>query len=79
MDGTNSSAPGATARRATPKLKRSDPVGAMVRRAAAIAASRGFAAGGYRTVFNCNQDAGQTVFHVHLHVIGGRRMAWPPG
>jgi histidine triad (HIT) family protein len=54
-------------------------VGAMVRRAAAIAASRGFASGGYRTVFNCNPDAGQTVFHVHLHVIGGRRMAWPPG
>jgi histidine triad (HIT) family protein len=54
-------------------------VGAMVRRAAALAASRGFASGGYRTVFNCNADAGQTVFHVHLHVIGGRRMAWPPG
>jgi histidine triad (HIT) family protein len=54
-------------------------VGAMVRRAAAIAASRGFASGGYRTVFNCNADAGQTVFHVHLHVLGGRRLAWPPG
>ena len=54
-------------------------VGAMVRRAAAIAASRGYAEGGYRTVFNCNGDAGQTVFHLHLHVLGGRRMAWPPG
>ena len=53
--------------------------GAMVRRAAAIAAERGFAAGGYRTVFNCNSDAGQTVFHIHLHVIGGRRLGWPPG
>jgi histidine triad (HIT) family protein len=54
-------------------------VGAMVRRGAAIAASRGFASGGYRTVLNCNADAGQTVFHVHLHVIGGRKMNWPPG
>ncbi len=54
-------------------------VGMMVRRAAAIATERGFAAGGYRTVFNCNADAGQTVFHIHLHVIGGRRLGWPPG
>src|SRR5262252_1884716 len=49
-------------------------VGEMVRRAAAIAASRGIAAGGYRTVFNTNADAGQTVFHIHLHLIGGRPM-----
>ena len=44
-------------------------IGRMIRRGAAIAAERGFAAGGYRTVFNCNADAGQTVFHSHLHVI----------
>jgi histidine triad (HIT) family protein len=54
-------------------------VGAMVRRAAAIALERGFAAGGYRTVFNCNAAAGQTVFHLHLHLLGGRTMTWPPG
>ena len=54
-------------------------VGEMVRRGAAIAAGRGYAAGGFRTVFNCNADAGQTVFHLHLHVLGGRRLAWPPG
>jgi histidine triad (HIT) family protein len=54
-------------------------VGAMVRRAAAISRERGFDANGYRTVFNCNSDAGQTVFHIHLHVLGGRRMGWPPG
>ena len=54
-------------------------VGEMVRRAAAIAAEHGFAKGGYRTVFNCNADAGQTVFHIHLHVLGGRSMTWPPG
>ena len=54
-------------------------VGDMVRRAAAIAAERGYAAGGFRTVLNCNADAGQSVFHLHLHVLGGRRFAWPPG
>ena len=54
-------------------------VGAMVRKAAAIAKDRGLDQGGYRTVFNCNADAGQSVFHIHLHVLGGRRMAWPPG
>jgi len=54
-------------------------VGSMIRRAAAIAADRGFAQGGFRTVFNCNAGAGQTVFHLHLHVLGGRTMGWPPG
>ena len=54
-------------------------VGAIVRRAAAIAKDRGIAAGGFRTVFNTNRDAGQTVFHIHLHLLGGRRMTWPPG
>ena len=54
-------------------------VGAMVRRAAAIAAARGFDASGYRTVFNCGPGAGQTVFHLHLHVLGGRTFTWPPG
>ncbi len=54
-------------------------VGAMVRRAAAIAKDRGFDGPGYRTVFNCNAQAGQTVFHLHLHVLGGRTMTWPPG
>ena len=51
----------------------------LARRAAAIANERGIAAGGYRTVFNTNRDAGQTVFHIHLHLLGGRPMAWPPG
>jgi histidine triad (HIT) family protein len=54
-------------------------VGELVRRAAAIAAERGIAEAGYRTVFNTNRDAGQTVFHIHLHLIGGRTLAWPPG
>ena len=54
-------------------------VGEIIRRAAAIARERGISAGGFRTVFNTNRDAGQTVFHVHLHLLGGRSMAWPPG
>ncbi|HQZ38731.1 MAG TPA: histidine triad nucleotide-binding protein [Vicinamibacterales bacterium] len=54
-------------------------VGAMTRRAAAIARERGYHATGYRTVLNCNAQAGQTVFHLHLHVLGGRDMTWPPG
>ena len=54
-------------------------VGEMVRRGAAIAAEHGHESRGYRTVFNCNADAGQTVFHIHLHVLGGRRLGWPPG
>jgi histidine triad (HIT) family protein len=54
-------------------------VGELVRRAAAIAAERGISAAGYRTVFNTNRDAGQTVFHIHLHLLGGRSQGWPPG
>ncbi len=54
-------------------------VGEMVRTAAAIAGELGHADRGYRTVFNCNADAGQTVFHIHMHLLGGRSMAWPPG
>jgi histidine triad (HIT) family protein len=54
-------------------------LGEIVRRGAAIARSRGISEGGFRTVFNTNRGAGQTVFHVHLHLLGGRGMAWPPG
>lgn len=54
-------------------------VGAMVRAAAAIAKQKGYDGPGYRTVFNCNAQAGQTVFHIHLHVLGGRSLGWPPG
>jgi histidine triad (HIT) family protein len=54
-------------------------VGTMLRRAAAIAAEHGYADRGYRTVFNCNAEAGQTVFHIHLHLLAGRGLGWPPG
>jgi len=51
----------------------------MHRCAAALAAASGYAESGYRTVLNCNADAGQTVFHLHLHVLAGRKLGWPPG
>ncbi|MGD2215817.1 MAG: histidine triad nucleotide-binding protein [Gemmatimonadales bacterium] len=44
-----------------------------------IAAEEGIAESGYRAVVNCNADAGQAVFHIHMHVLGGREMGWPPG
>ena len=54
-------------------------MGAVVTRAAAIARDMGFAADGYRLVLNCGEAAGQTVFHIHLHLLGGRSFHWPPG
>ncbi len=54
-------------------------VGRLVRVGAALAQERGYGVRGYRTVFNCNADAGQSVFHVHLHVLAGRGLTWPPG
>ena len=44
-----------------------------------LASREGFAESGYRTIFNCNEYGQQTVFHIHLHLIGGRQMSWPPG
>ena len=54
-------------------------IGALYLAAQRIAAQAGVAERGYRTVMNCNAEAGQSVFHVHLHVLGGRPMHWPPG
>jgi histidine triad (HIT) family protein len=51
----------------------------LVRLAAEVAAQEGVAESGYRLVANTNSDAHQTVFHAHLHVLGGRVMGWPPG
>ncbi len=45
----------------------------------AVARQEGIADAGYRAIFNCNQGAGQSVFHVHLHIMGGRALRWPPG
>jgi histidine triad (HIT) family protein len=54
-------------------------IGKMVLAAKQIAKDEGIDESGYRTVMNCNAGAGQTVFHIHLHVLGGRGMTWPPG
>ena len=54
-------------------------VGSMFRVAATLAGEHGYADRGYRTVFNCNREAGQSVFHIHLHLLAGRGLGWPPG
>jgi histidine triad (HIT) family protein len=53
--------------------------GRLLLAAAAYAKREGFAEAGYRTVMNCNRDGGQTVFHIHLHLLAGRPLLWPPG
>ncbi len=53
--------------------------GQLLKAAVAIAKQEGLAEHGYRTVFNCNRHGGQEVFHLHLHLLGGRQMSWPPG
>lgn len=57
----------------------SELIGRILLVAKELAQKEGIAEDGYRTVFNCNRDAGQEVFHIHLHLIGGRKMQWPPG
>ena len=54
-------------------------VGRMHRTAAELARDRGVADSGYRAVLNCNAHAGQSVWHIHLHLLGGRNLRWPPG
>ena len=54
-------------------------VGKLFSAAKAIAAKEGLSERGYRVVMNCNEGAGQSVFHIHLHLLGGRGLSWPPG
>jgi len=54
-------------------------VGRLFLAAREIAREQGFDGPGYRTVINCNRQAGQSVFHIHLHLLAGRLMGWPPG
>ncbi len=54
-------------------------VGALFAAAAKIAGQEGIAEGGYRLVVNVGRDGGQTVDHLHVHLLGGRAMTWPPG
>jgi histidine triad (HIT) family protein len=54
-------------------------MGRLLRAAAEYARAQGVAESGYRTVINCRGDGGQTVYHLHLHLLAGRRLGWPPG
>jgi histidine triad (HIT) family protein len=53
--------------------------GEILEVAAEIAKKLGISESGYRTVFNCNNNGGQAVYHLHLHLLGGRQLHWPPG
>jgi histidine triad (HIT) family protein len=55
-----------------------DIVGKLVLTANNLARKENIAESGYRLIFNCNRDAGQAVFHIHLHLLGGRQLGWPP-
>ncbi len=69
-------------RRHVPSLDEADDateLGSLLRLAAEVARDEGLAESGYRVVINTNEDGGQTVPHLHLHILGGRRMTWPPG
>lgn len=57
----------------------SELIGHMVQSAAMLAKQLNIADEGYRVVMNCNEGAGQSVFHIHIHLLGGRRLTWPPG
>lgn len=54
-------------------------LGKMARTASRVAEERGLADRGYRLVLNCKEGAGQSVFHIHMHMLGGRALSWPPG
>jgi len=54
-------------------------VGRLYLAAKQVATDLGIAESGYRTLINCNKDGGQDIFHIHMHLLGGREMGWPPG
>jgi len=56
-----------------------DLIGRMVLAAKQVAKQEGIDEPGYRLLFNCNAEGGQAVYHIHLHLLGGRAMGWPPG
>ncbi len=60
-------------------LDDSNLAGEILKVAVRLARQEGLAEDGYRAVFNCNKDGGQEVFHLHMHLLGGRQMGWPPG
>ena len=61
------------------ETKDQEIVGKMFLTAKKLAVKLNIDKTGYRTVFNCNEHGGQTVFHIHLHLLGGRQLVWPPG
>lgn len=61
------------------KFDHQQVIGELFLTAAKLAKELGFAQNGYRTIFNCNRDAGQDVYHIHLHLLAGRKFYWPPG
>lgn len=61
------------------ELAEPDLAGHLLQTAATLAQQEGLSEEGYRTVINCNQNGGQAVYHLHLHLLGGRQMHWPPG
>lgn len=54
-------------------------IGKMIMAAQKLAEQKGISGSGYRLILNCNKNAGQAVFHIHLHLLGGRMFTWPPG
>ena len=54
-------------------------VGEILLTSKMLAEKEGISDSGYRTVFNCNKNGGQDIYHIHLHLLGGRKMTWPPG
>ena len=61
------------------KPEHAELIGELILSAKDIAKKEGISEAGYRTGFNCNKAAGQTVYHIHLHLLGGRNFSWPPG
>ncbi len=61
------------------QLQDAELIGRLFLAARQVAAEEGIAESGYRTLFNCNREGGQEVYHLHLHLLGGRQMTWPPG
>ena len=61
------------------EFEHAELIGRMFMAAKDLAIDAGYAQRGYRTVFNCNSDAGQAVYHIHMHVLAGRILSWPPG
>lgn len=61
------------------KSNHKELLGNLIKVSSDLAKVEGISDTGYRTVFNCKQDGGQTVYHIHLHLLGGRKFTWPPG